>query len=333
MLEAPALTGATSQSWCALRGATALPAHDVAFADPGIARSATCTSDISSSPLGMRVASAMKSVAAARTCLMASAGFSRLRRGASGKSGVEMRCRSSAGPSGPDWRRMSLRSVLSPRRTRQVLTISTTWPAARAARIARFACFHAADPRASSSRHTTLTQSHGLSRAGRCTVLPLIVHTSPTHRDPPVARLDSELDAQPLVDHHSLRFSGESLRMRPIFMRIGAARARENVIGRDKVVGVPSAAALDGALHPLIEAVKAAPAERRVEAEVKLDALKAEAAKGEGAKDGVIADLVDGLVGLVPAAASAVVSAFATPILGGITGPVTEFVLGKLRAK
>ena len=27
MLEAPALTGATSQSWCALRGATALPAH------------------------------------------------------------------------------------------------------------------------------------------------------------------------------------------------------------------------------------------------------------------------------------------------------------------
>ena len=32
MLEAPALTGATSPSWCALRGATALPAHDVAFA-------------------------------------------------------------------------------------------------------------------------------------------------------------------------------------------------------------------------------------------------------------------------------------------------------------
>ena len=28
-----------------------------------------------------------------------------------------------------------------------------------------------------SPRHTTLTQSHGLSRAGRCTVLPLIVHT------------------------------------------------------------------------------------------------------------------------------------------------------------
>jgi hypothetical protein len=33
----------------------------------------------------------------------------------------------------------------------------------------------------------------------------------------------------------------------------------------------------------------------------------------------------------VPAAASAVVSAFATPILGAIAGPVTRFVLGKLR--
>src|SRR4029077_6947118 len=106
-----------------------------------------------------------------------------------------------------------------------------------------------------------------------------------------------------------------------------------DVVGRDKIVGAPSAAALDGALQPLIEAVKNAPTERRVEAEAKLDALKAEAAKGDGAKDGVIADLVDGLVGLVPAAASAVVSAFATPILGSITGPVTEFVLGKLRAK
>jgi hypothetical protein len=59
-----------------------------------------------------------------------------------------MRCRSSAGPSGPDCRRMSLRAVLSPRRTCHVFTISTTCPAARAARIALFACFQAGDPRA-----------------------------------------------------------------------------------------------------------------------------------------------------------------------------------------
>jgi hypothetical protein len=35
----------------------------------------------------------------------------------------------------------------------------------------------------------------------------------------------------------------------------------------------------------------------------------------------------------VPSATSAIVSAFATPILGGIAGPVTGFVLDKLRGK
>src|SRR5271169_5343620 len=96
-----------------------------------------------------------------------------------------------------------------------------------------------------------------------------------------------------------------------------------DIVGRDKIVVSPSAAALDGALRPLIEAIRAAPAEARPEAETKLAALKQEAAKGKDANDGVIARLVDGLVGLVPGAASAVVSAFAMPILGGVAGPVT----------
>jgi hypothetical protein len=104
-----------------------------------------------------------------------------------------------------------------------------------------------------------------------------------------------------------------------------------DIVGHDKVVSVPSAAALDGALLPLAEVIGAAPTEKRAEAEAKLVALKQEAAKGKDANDGVIAKLVDGLVKLVPTAASAVVSAFATPILGGVAGPVTGFVLDKLR--
>jgi len=105
-----------------------------------------------------------------------------------------------------------------------------------------------------------------------------------------------------------------------------------DIVGRDKITGAPSAAALDEALRPLLEAVRAAPTERRAEAEAKVAELKQEAAKGKDkADDGVMAKLVDGLVGLVPAAASAVVGAFATPILGGIAGPVTKFVLDKLR--
>ena len=46
-----------------------------------------------------------------------------------------------------------------------------------------------------------------------------------------------------------------------------------------------------------------------------------------------MAKLVDGLVGLVPAGAAAVASAFGTPILGGIAGPVTKFVLDKIQGK
>jgi hypothetical protein len=112
---------------------------------------------------------------------------------------------------------------------------------------------------------------------------------------------------------------------------MGTAHVSGDMVGRDKIVGAPSAAALDGALKPLIEAIHVAPAETRTEADAKLAALKQEAAKGENANDSTIAELVEGLVKLVPGAVSAVVSAFATPILGGIAGPITGYVLGKLR--
>ena len=104
-----------------------------------------------------------------------------------------------------------------------------------------------------------------------------------------------------------------------------------DIVGRDKVTGAPSVAAIDEALRPLREALEAAPAAARAEAKAKVETLGKEAAKGRGANDGAIAKLVDGLIGLVPSAASAVVSAFASPILGGIAGPVTSFVLDKLR--
>jgi hypothetical protein len=106
-----------------------------------------------------------------------------------------------------------------------------------------------------------------------------------------------------------------------------------DIVGRDKNVGAPSAAALDAALRPLIEAIAAAPTAVKSDAEAKLAALKQETAKGKQARDGTIAKLVDELVSLIPGAASAVVGAFATPILGGLVGPVTSFVLDKLRGK
>jgi hypothetical protein len=106
-----------------------------------------------------------------------------------------------------------------------------------------------------------------------------------------------------------------------------------DIVGRDKIIGAPSAAAVEDALRPLIEVIKVAPAEKRPETEAKLAKLKQEVAKGKNADDGVLARLVDGLVALVPAATSAVVSVFATPILGAVAGPVTKFVLDKLRGR
>jgi hypothetical protein len=39
------------------------------------------------------------------------------------------------------------------------------------------------------------------------------------------------------------------------------------------------------------------------------------------------------LAGLVPGAVSALVSAFASPVIGGLAGPVTKFVLDRIQGK
>jgi hypothetical protein len=57
-----------------------------------------------------------------------------------------------------------------------------------------------------------------------------------------------------------------------------------------------------------------------------VEELKKEAAKGKSATDSVMAKLVDGIVGLVP-------GAFGTPLLAGIAGPATQYVLDKIQGK
>ena len=84
---------------------------------------------------------------------------------------------------------------------------------------------------------------------------------------------------------------------------------------------------------PLLAAVKqagTAPATQAAAVE-KVEQLKTEVAKGKEANDTKLGKLVDGLVDLVPAAVGAVVSMFATPLLGGIAGPVTKYVLDKIK--
>jgi hypothetical protein len=114
----------------------------------------------------------------------------------------------------------------------------------------------------------------------------------------------------------------------------GSVTVGGDIVGRDKIVGTQiSRIELDQTFRPVEEAIRTAPAANQPEAMQKLEELKSEAAKGKGAKDAVVAKLVDGLAGLIPSAVGAVASAFGTPLLGGIAGPATKYVLDKIQGK
>jgi hypothetical protein len=63
-----------------------------------------------------------------------------------------------------------------------------------------------------------------------------------------------------------------------------------------------------------------------------VQALETELAKGKSANDERVATIINGLVELVPGAAAAIVSAFRTPLLAGIAGPVTKWSVKMLGA-
>jgi hypothetical protein len=84
-------------------------------------------------------------------------------------------------------------------------------------------------------------------------------------------------------------------------------------------------------LCPVAEIVERAPAGAKGDAQKKLAALDQEVSKGKTAQDSVVAGLLQDIVGLVPKAAAAVVSAFASSILAAIAGPATKYVIDRLR--
>lgn len=110
-----------------------------------------------------------------------------------------------------------------------------------------------------------------------------------------------------------------------------------DVIGRDKIISSTgnglTIEELNKLFQPLIEATRGTSPETQTQAEEKVATLKEELAKGEKAEDSRVAKLLDGIVELVPGAVSAITALFATPVLSGLSGPVTKFVLDKLRGK
>jgi hypothetical protein len=168
-----------------------------------------------------------------------------------------------------------------------------------------------------------------------------------------VSALEGELLELPQASQQSWRLmSAQGLGVRPILVlgdyvhgnkAVGDQITTGNIsdstgiaVGRGAQAYVEqsiSSADLDKLFAPLIAILRDAPPEKRDQASQKAEALKAEVGKGNKADDSRMAKLLDGLAELVPGAVSAVVSVFASPILGGIAGPVTKFVLDEIQRK
>lgn len=103
-------------------------------------------------------------------------------------------------------------------------------------------------------------------------------------------------------------------------------------VGRDQIKSGLSPYDLEALFAPLLVAVaQHAPAAEKTAAVQQVQQLKTELAQGPQAADDKVGTILDGLAAMVPAAIGAIVSAFASPLLAGVAGPVTKFVLNKLR--
>jgi hypothetical protein len=89
---------------------------------------------------------------------------------------------------------------------------------------------------------------------------------------------------------------------------------------------------LEEAFRPVQATIASEHPESAQEAAMKLNELKTilEMGKASGTEDKKAAGLLESIQSLAPKAASAIVKAFATPVLAALTGPATEYVLEKL---
>ena len=107
-------------------------------------------------------------------------------------------------------------------------------------------------------------------------------------------------------------------------------------IGRNASATVTTgidAAALSAALMPVAEAVRQSGADAATQAQAMhmIEELKQKLPKGKDeSNDNQVAKVLKGLTDLVPGAVSTIVSAFATPVVAGLVGPVTKFFLNSV---
>jgi hypothetical protein len=134
---------------------------------------------------------------------------------------------------------------------------------------------------------------------------------------------EASLSKQPTIQSGGVHISG----------RVGTIGG--DVIGGNKITTTATEGSTINIQHselrPVADIVEHAAARVKGDAQKKLAALDEEVGKGKNAQDSVVAGLLQDLVGLVPKAATAVVSAFASPILAALAGPATKYVIDRLR--
>jgi hypothetical protein len=112
----------------------------------------------------------------------------------------------------------------------------------------------------------------------------------------------------------------------------GSVQTGGDFVGRDKITQGILPRDLEPLFAPIFAATQQhAPADQKTAATQLVEGLKTEIAKGEQANDSKVGKIIEGLVAKVPEAVGAIVSAFALPLLGGVAGPVTTYVLEKLK--
>lgn len=128
-------------------------------------------------------------------------------------------------------------------------------------------------------------------------------------------------------------------------------KAGGDIVGRDKITASGQGIAIGDHAHaevhiqqgippeqlnalfaPLLQQVaQQAPAGQQAAAVAKVNELKEETAKGETADDEKVADLVQDIVDMAPAAVEGITNLFTNAILAKSAGAATKFVLKRLR--
>jgi hypothetical protein len=107
-----------------------------------------------------------------------------------------------------------------------------------------------------------------------------------------------------------------------------AVAAGRNTAGDIRGIGTQD---LDELFFPVVKVIETAkPQNRRICIEM-INALRSELAKGSGANDSIMAEAIDKLIARLPSSKEAIMNFFDQPIIAANAGPVTKFVLGKMR--